>query len=316
MANILTIGEAMGLFVSKEEGPLKSVKEFRRLVSGAEINVSIGVTRLGHKAYYFTQLGKDPIGDNIIEFLKSENININNIMQVKDYNTGIQLKGKTKEGDPEIAYYRKNSAASQMTLDNIKSIDFSDIDLLHITGIFMGLNNQTYEIVYNLVKKAKENNIIVTFDPNIRESLWESREIMIERINAIGCMCDYILPGQNEGEILTGFRNVDEIAKFYLDYGVKNVIIKLGEKGSAFFIKEKGEIKTTSHPGFKVDKIIDTVGAGDGFASGVITGILDNLSDYDILERANAIGAIQITHQSDNEGLPTIDELKEFIKNR
>lgn len=61
--------------------------------------------------------------------------------------------------------------------------------------------------------------------------------------------------------------------------------------------------------------VLDTVGAGDGFAAGVISGILENLEDNKILERGNAIGGIQVMHLSDKEGLPTVDELDNFLKN-
>ena len=67
-------------------------------------------------------------------------------------------------------------------------------------------------------------------------------------------------------------------------------------------------------PSFEVD-VVDTVGAGDGFASGVITSLLEGLDDEHLLERANAVGAIQVTSVSDSEGLPTAGELAEFIAN-
>lgn len=75
---------------------------------------------------------------------------------------------------------------------------------------------------------------------------------------------------------------------------------------------EQGELVETVVPSFVVE-VVDTVGAGDGFAAGVITGLLDGLDDEHILERANAIGAIQVTSVSDSEGLPTVQELADFI---
>lgn len=312
MSNILTIGEAMGLFVSQEIGELKDTENYKRLVSGAEVNVSIGVTRLGHKVSFFTQLGKDPLGNHIIDFLKKENIDTSKILQIENYNTGIQLKGKTQVGDPEIFYYRKNSAASKMTIDNLKEISFDDIDLLHITGIFMALNDDTFKLVEELVKKARKNNVKISFDPNLRPSLWESKEKMVERINYIGSLSDYFLPGYGEAKILTNLEDLDEIADFYLNKGIKFIVFKMGSEGCIAYVKGNKKTKYESK-GFRVDKIVDTVGAGDGFAVGIITGLLEDLSIQDILKRANAIGAIQITHQSDNEGLPNNENLEEFI---
>ncbi len=66
-------------------------------------------------------------------------------------------------------------------------------------------------------------------------------------------------------------------------------------------------------PGFKVEKVVDTVGAGDGFAAGTLSGIMEEKSLYESVLRGNAVGAIQVTHRSDNEGLPTREKLAEFM---
>ena len=95
--------------------------------------------------------------------------------------------------------------------------------------------------------------------------------------------------------------------------GVKKVIIKLGDVGSVLFERaENGERMETVVPSFMV-RVVDTVGAGDGFASGVITSLLEGLDNEHLLERANAVGAIQVTSVSDSEGLPTAEELEKFI---
>ena len=106
----------------------------------------------------------------------------------------------------------------------------------------------------------------------------------------------------------------EEIADFYLNEGVKKVVIKLGTSGS--YSKERlddGSFVESEETCFKVP-VVDTVGAGDGFASGVISATLEGLDDKKILERGNAIGAMQVMNLSDNEGLPTINGLNEFLK--
>ncbi len=92
--------------------------------------------------------------------------------------------------------------------------------------------------------------------------------------------------------------------------GVKNVIVKVGAKG-AYYKTASGSEGFVN--GFKVDKVVDTVGAGDGFATGVISGISDDCTIEAICRRGCAIGAIQVTHRSDNEGLPTREELINFM---
>lgn len=93
--------------------------------------------------------------------------------------------------------------------------------------------------------------------------------------------------------------------------GVQNVIVKLGAKG-AYYSERDGEKGTV--PAFPVGEIVDTVGAGDGFAAGVISALCEGLSLREAACRGNVIGAIQITHKSDNEGLPTRDKLQEVLQ--
>lgn len=92
--------------------------------------------------------------------------------------------------------------------------------------------------------------------------------------------------------------------------GVKQIVIKDGSKGSYYINKEQKIFE----PSFIVKKVVDTVGAGDGFAVGIISSILDGLNPYEMLERANAIGAIQVMHISDNAGLPTREQLNKYIR--
>lgn len=309
MPEVILFGEPMALFVADTVGPLEDVEHFTRSLAGAEVNVCIGLTRLGHKATYITRLGDEPLGKYVEKFLKKESIGTEFITFDPVYRTGIQLKNKVVEGDPFAPYYRKGSAASHISSKEIDAIDFEGIKHVHITGIPPALSESCRQATYRLFERAKENNVFISFDPNLRPALWESKEVMIKVINDLASKADMVLPGTAEGLILMGSENPDEIADFYLNLGAKTVIIKLGGQGA--YVKTEKESYTVE--GFKVKKVIDTVGAGDGFAVGVISGRLEGLSLKDCVRRGNAIGAIQIQHISDNEGLPTREELDAFI---
>ena len=84
----------------------------------------------------------------------------------ENYSTGFMLKGKNSHGDPEICYYRKNSAASTLTIDDVKDIDMTEYSALHMTGIFPPLSETCLETAEYLMKKAKSCGITVFFDPN------------------------------------------------------------------------------------------------------------------------------------------------------
>lgn len=311
MSNVILIGEPMGLFISNEYGELEDGKTFSKGIAGAEVNVGTGLARLGFEVDFLTKLGKDPFGQYIYKYLQDERIGTEHITFDEELNTGIMLKNKTKEGDPITAYYRKGSAFTNFSIEDVMDIDFSEVRLLHVTGIPPAVNRVTRGAVYHLMAKAREAGTFITFDPNLRPELWKNEETMVKVLNNMARYANVVLPGISEGEKLTGSRDKETIAQFYLDMGVEYVVIKTGSDG-AFIRKQGQEMKNV--PGFAVKEVVDTVGAGDGFAVGVISGYLDGLDMENSVLRGNAIGSLQVQNQGDNEGLPTRDELEKYIQ--
>lgn len=307
---ILLVGEPMGLFIAQTKGPLETVEGYSMAVAGAEFNVAVGLARLEHKVSYLTKLGNDPFGKLIVNVLNKNKIG-NEFVSYSDTNsTGFMLKSRVDEGDPEIFYFRRNSAASTLSPNDLEHVDFHNYGMLHLTGIFPALSETTSKSVFALIKKAREHGLSISFDPNLRPQLWKEQKTMVDTINEIASLCDFILPGNSEGEILLGSSDPKDIGKFYLEKGAKAVFTKVGAKGCCVSTKEEH----TSVAGFPVEKIVDTVGAGDGFAAGVISGIMEGMSYDEAARRGNAIGAIQVTSRGDNDGLPTCEELKKFMQ--
>lgn len=309
MSEVILFGEPMAMFVAKSCGPLYEVEEFTRMLAGAEVNVAIGLKRLEHSVAYVTKLGTDPFGTYIENKLKEEGLTVQ-ITKDAEHFTGYQLKGKVLEGDPEVFYYRKNSAASCLTPEDIEKVDLEGARVLHITGIPPALSKSCREATYRLIQRARENNMMISFDPNLRPTLWESNQIMIETINDIASKADLVLPGTGEGKILMGSEKPEKIAEFYRKNGAKAVIVKAGGQG-AYADCEEGK---AFYPGYKVETVVDTVGAGDGFAVGILSAWLEGKNMAEMVDRGNAIGSIQVSVASDNEGLPTRDELDRYMK--
>ena len=131
---------------------------------------------------------------------------------------------------------------------------------------------------------------------------------MRQVINELSSLADMVLPGRAECRILCRTDDMDEAADFYQNTGVKTVIIKNGSRGA--YVRDGNE--SFQIPGYRVEKVIDTVGAGDGFAAGVISGRLEGLSMPEMVRRGNAIGALQVMNIGDNEGLPDRTRLELF----
>ena len=299
----------MGLLIAQAEGSLDSVSGYSLAVAGAEFNVATGSARLGHKTAYLTKLGDDPFGKLIARTLRNNGIMDDLVLYTKERSTGFMLKSKVSKGDPEIFYFRKGSAASTLNVDDVEKIDFTQFSHIHLTGILPALTDDTRAAVYKMIDKAREANLFISFDPNLRPQLWPSKEVMVETINDLASKADMVLPGDGEGEILCGTTDPHEINKFYRNLGAKIVVTKCGPDGALCSVEDR---EFMTH-GFVIDKVVDTVGAGDGFACGVITALMEGLPLESAVERACAIGAIQCTFVGDNEGLPTPEALKEFM---
>ena len=310
MARVLTFGEPMGLMVATEPKALKDVTTFHRYVCGAEVNFSVGMSRLGHDMSYISRVGNDPFGQHILDFLKEQHINTDYVTLDEVNRTGMQLKAKTLEGDPEVVNFRRFTAFSYMEPAIVDTVAWDKYDHLHVTGSPAALSDSCRETSIAMMKAAKAHGGQVSFDTNLRPALWPSEEAMRETINYLASLADIVLPGFGEGKILTGFDTPEAIADFYLKQGAKAVVIKLGTKGS--FVKTEAEAFYA--PAYVVEQVVDTVGAGDGFAVGTISGRLEGLSWADSVRRGAAIGALQVQVEGDNEGLPTPEQLATYQK--
>ncbi|MEG1426473.1 MAG: sugar kinase [Oscillospiraceae bacterium] len=302
---VVLVGEPMGLFIAKEEGALGKVENFSAAVAGAEYNVAVGLSRLGQKVSFCTRLGNDPMADRILHSMEKNKISRDLVTQTDEALTGFMMKGTTENGDPEIAYFRRNSAASTISPHDIDVLDLYMCKYLHITGIFPAVSKSAMAAVKRLLQRAKALDIAVSFDPNLRPQLWENEKAMVIALNSLAESANTVLPGLSEGKILTGASDPQGVAEFYHKMGVTNVIVKLGEKGAYYSGMGQNKLETGYVPGFPVTKVIDTVGAGDGFAAGVLSALMEGLPLKEVAERGAVIGAIQVTHKGDNEGLPT-----------
>lgn len=318
MVDVVTIGESMILFQPMTENPIQYAPVFTKTIGGAESNVAIGLTRLGKNVRWISRVGDDAFGKYLLSVLAGERVDISQCIIDKSEATALYFKDFKGTQDPTVYYYRKGSAASKLKPEDIQPTWMDGARHLHVTGITPALGKHTAEAMLKTMKLAKEKGLTISFDPNIRRKLWsedEARKVIIEMIP----LCDIFMPGIDECHFLFGEKEMDEYGEAILQLGPSAVIMKLGEKGSMAVTKEY----TLTSDGFKVDRIVDTVGAGDAFATGCLSILLDvpNLTDAlkDIhslrdviqvaIERGNRLGALALQFKGDWEGLPTLEEL-------
>lgn len=303
--DVLSFGETMAMFVAEQTGDLAQVSQFHKRIAGADSNVAIGLSRLGFNVAWLSRVGDDSLGRFVVDTLSREGLDCRHVAVDPLHPTGFQFKSREEAGaDPQVEYFRKGSAASHLSVADI-SPALLQARHLHATGIPPALSAATGELSRALMTQMRQAGNSVSFDPNLRPSLWASQAQMIAEINALAGLADWVLPGLGEGRLLTGFDDPADIAAFYLDQGAEAVAIKLGADGAYYSTQlDQGFIAAVP-----VEKVVDTVGAGDGFAVGMISALLEKLSFPEAVRRGNWVGSRAVQSRGDMEGLPTRAEL-------
>ena len=197
-----------------------------------------------------------------------------------------------------------------MSAQTVAKLNFNGAKHLHLTGISPGVSASCLEACRAAIAKGREAGLTISFDPNIRKNLWPTEEAMRTTLNDLAAQCDLVLPGFAEGKLLTGADTPQGIAAFYRNRGVKTVVVKTGAEG-AYYQTADGQCGHVA--GFTPPAIVDTVGAGDAFAAGVITALCEGLPLPQAIARGNAMGALMVSVAGDNEGLPTPQQLQAFM---
>lgn len=307
--DVVTLGEAMLMLVADQPGPLEQVHSFHKRTAGAETNVAIGLARLGLRVGWASRLGADSMGRYLLAEMQREGIDCSHVELTADARTGSLFKGRVTDGsDPPIEYHRQGSAASRMTASQLDEAWLRGARHLHVTGVFPALSADCLDATQRSITVMREAGRSLSFDPNLRPTLWASQAQMRDTLNRLAMQCDTVLPGVAEGLILTGSREPAGIARFYRERGAARVIVKLGPDGAYFDDRDQG---CGTVPAFPVAKVVDTVGAGDGFAVGVLSALLEGRNVADAARRGCWIGARAVQVLGDTEGLPTPAQLKE-----
>lgn len=306
--DVVTFGETMGLMFPAGSKGLEYSPLLEQSFGGAESNLAIGLARLGHSIGWFGLLGSDPIGNAIQKRLRGEGVDVSRSTRVADAPTGLMLR-EAVAGKTSVYYYRKFSAASTMTPSHLDEAYIGGAKLLHVTGITPALSECCRETVLEAIRIAKRNGVRVCFDPNLRLKLW-TIEAARETLLPIAREADYFLPGLDELKLLYDTNDTDVIFGKLHELG--NVSIVKGGEAETLIV-ENGAIDRV--PFFPVERVVDTVGAGDGFCAGFLAGILRGLSTTEAVRIGSLIGAMVVQVEGDWQGLPTWQQAEAVLGN-
>lgn len=308
LLDVITIGDGMITMDPSSIGPLRFSNHFERKIGGAELNFAIGCSRLGLNTGWISKLGNDEFGRHILFCARGEGLDTRHVELVEGYPTSVYFREVLADGSGRSFYYREKSPTLSFSEADFCEDYFKNSRLLHITGVFPSINPNNRKIIKKAIEIAKKNGILVSLDPNIRLKMWtksEAREFLLDILPDV----NILLAGEDEAEIILGKHSTHEYIEKFQQYGISLVVIKRGDKGA---IGADGSQVLSIEP-VKPRAVVDTVGAGDGFDAGFITGYLKGFSLKRSLELANAVGSMVISVKGDNEGLPYYEDVLAYL---
>jgi 2-dehydro-3-deoxygluconokinase len=311
MPDVVTFGETMALFAPRETGPLRYVADYRLKMGGTESNVAIALARLGISVGWFSRLGDDELGRFVVHNVRGEGVDASRVIIDPDAPTALYLKEISAVGETTVYYYRRGSAASRMQPTDLDQAYITSARWLHVTGITPALSESCRETVAQSIEMARAAGLEVSFDPNMRLKLWtaeQARATMTPLIQRSTVM----LGGSEEMNVIFGLDTPDAAADWALKQGVKIAVIKLGADGA--LVATPDERRTV--PPFTIPRVVDTVGAGDGFDAGFMAGRLLGRDPWESAVLGNVVGAHALMVEGDFEGYPTLAEAEAFIAGR
>lgn len=292
---------------------------------GAPCNVLSILNKLGNKTGFIGKVGDDIFGHKLKKVLDEVGICTKNLIIDKNARTTLAFVQTFEDGDRDFSFYRNPGADMMLKKEDV------DVNLLKDTKIFhFGTLSMTHEDVREATKfaidEAKKAGAVISFDPNLREPLWDSLDNAKEQVKYGLTKCDVLKISDNEIEWLTGEKDfTDGVKAIRKENNIPLILVSMGKDGSRAYYKKPG----TEGDGIMVEvkpflqkNTIETTGAGDTFGGCVLHYVLekglDDLSEEDLTEMltfANAAASIITTRKGALRVMPSPEEVTEMIQN-
>jgi len=298
----------LGIFVADISFSGNKIPSIGETILGSEYNVgpggkgcnqAIAIARLGGKVNFISKIGKDDYGQLALNTLNQNKIDTSTIIQSPAHQTGVAgIMVDKKNGKNAINVI--TGAPSTLSIDELNK----NIDKIKNSKIFLTQLEIPKDVTLYSLKIAKENNVLTILNPA------PASEISKEFFNYI----DYFTPNETEAEFYTGIKitnekEAKEASIKLFTFGLKKVIITLGEKG-LFYSDGNEDIYLKATP----VKAIDTTGAGDAFNGGLAYALSQNKSIKDSLNLANQVAGLSTLKLGAGNAMPYLKDLTNETK--
>lgn len=289
---------------------------FEACPGGAPCNVLALLNKMGKKTAFYGKVGKDQFGKLLRDTLKDVGIDESHLLTDDEVNTTLAFVHTFPDGDREFSFYRNPGADMMLTAEEVEPEFISQARLFHFGTLSM-THDKVREATKKALKTAKENGLLISFDPNLRPPLWSSLDLAKEQMEYGFQHCDILKISDNEIQFVSGKEDYDEGIQYLLEeYHIPLILLTMGKDGSRAYYKGM----RVERAGFKC-KTIETTGAGDTFCGSSLNYILEhdfeNLTEEqlgEMLTFANAAAAIVTTRKGAIRAMPEKKEILEFME--
>jgi 2-dehydro-3-deoxygluconokinase len=301
-AEVVTLGETMALLSAPGIGLLRHATSLDLSCGGAESNLAIGVARLGHRAAWIGRIGADEFGALVRRTIAAEGVDCRAVVD-PTAPTGLMVKSRRTQAVTQVNYYRSGSAGSRLAPDDVDPALIAAARLVHLTGITPALSPSARAAVRFAAATAREAGVPVSLALNYRRALW-SPESAAAELTELVALADLVFASEQEAAMLVPGESAEGLAAGLAALGPGQVLVTRGAAG-ALAVVDGAVLATPAHP----VAAVDPVGAGDAFAAGYLSALLDGEPSAGRLHRATLAGAFAVTVPGDWEGLPSRADL-------
>ncbi|WP_342528291.1 carbohydrate kinase [Chryseomicrobium sp. FSL W7-1435] len=315
---IYSLGEVLIDFTPRQNEAAPLVPLYEQNPGGAPANVAVMAAKLGADSRLLAKVGQDMFGKFLIDYLTREKVDVSLVTTTQAVMTPLAFVSIGEDGDRDFAFYRTPGADTKLTIDDVSQAHFTADTILHI-GTLSLTDEPSRSATYHALDLAQEAGSLISFDPNIRFSLWETKELVRDQIHQVLPFVDLVKLSEEELSFLWPDLSPEAACQeLATTYGITLLIVTQGEKGCSYFRDDKLEYIE----GFPANAI-DTTGAGDAFWGTVLAGIAKTIStklDLEkvhisrILREANAAGSLTVERRGGIPALPNTDEIHEVVQ--
>ncbi|MBQ7901240.1 MAG: sugar kinase [Clostridia bacterium] len=319
--DLISFGEVMLRLSPPDKEKISQSEVFEKNCGGSEFNVASGAANLGIRAAIVTKLPKNKMGHFIARRIRYGNVSDDYVvwddsdskrLGIYYYESGVYPRKSA------VVYDRAGASVCSLNLSEIPDDIYTKTRMFHISSISLALGQQLRETAVEMIKRMKANGVAISFDVNYRSSLWSEEEAR-SVIKDILPMVDVLFVSEETSRrMMQKEGSLDDIMKSYADeYGCKIVATTRREIVSPtkhnFGSRIYYDGRFCEEPHYKNIEVIDRVGSGDAYVSGVLYGILSGDSIDDAMSLGNALSAIKNTVSGDMS-ISSIDEVNSIIE--